>query len=279
MTTPSLAGRTIALPEHRELDRFAELVEAAGARTVRCPLVSILDAPDAGPIDAWLDRLLAGAFDVVVFLTGEGVRRLAARHEARTPDPAAARAAFVQALSRCQKVTRGPKPARALHELGLATDLAAREPTSAGVAAALAAASLSGKRVGLQLYGTEPNEPLVSALQQAGAEVHPVAPYVYAPASDERAVLGLVERLAAGEIDALAFTSASQIDRLFAIARKHERAGQLEAGLARTKVAAIGPIAVDALASHGVRVDVAPGPPWILKRLAAALESALAAPG
>src|SRR3954464_10236888 len=76
---PPLAGRTVALPESRELDQLSRLLEEQGATALRCPLVSILDAPDPAPVDAWLQRLIAGAFDDVIFLTGEGLRRLLAR--------------------------------------------------------------------------------------------------------------------------------------------------------------------------------------------------------
>jgi len=49
-----LTGRTIAIPETRELDLFAQMLESRGATTLRCPLVSILDAPDPAPVEAWL---------------------------------------------------------------------------------------------------------------------------------------------------------------------------------------------------------------------------------
>ena len=71
-----LSGRTIALPETRELDRLAQLLEAEGAATLRCPLVAIKDAPDQGPVEAWLRALVADGVDDLVLLTGEGLRRL-----------------------------------------------------------------------------------------------------------------------------------------------------------------------------------------------------------
>ena len=44
-----LAGRTVAVPETRELDIFARMLEERGATTIRCPLVAILDAPERRP--------------------------------------------------------------------------------------------------------------------------------------------------------------------------------------------------------------------------------------
>src|SRR6266550_361457 len=51
-----LAGRRIALVEHRELDRLGRMLEEQGAETLRCPLVAIADAPDQAAVQAWLKR-------------------------------------------------------------------------------------------------------------------------------------------------------------------------------------------------------------------------------
>ena len=74
----SLHGCRVALAEGRQLVELAELLEKEGATTLRCPLLSILDAPDAGPVVAWVRDLIADRFAFVVLLTGEGVRRLKA---------------------------------------------------------------------------------------------------------------------------------------------------------------------------------------------------------
>src|SRR4051794_14212121 len=105
-TETPLAGRTIALPETRELDRLAGILEIAGATTVRCPLVAILDAPDSRPVDAWLEELATRGFDDLILLTGEGLKRLLARARVIGLEDA------VRAgLEKARKITRGPKPA------------------------------------------------------------------------------------------------------------------------------------------------------------------------
>ena len=121
------------------------------------------------------------------------------------------------ALGAVRKITRGPKPARALRELGLKPDLAAAQPTTAGIIASLRGEALGGRRIAVQLYGREPNRPLVEFLAGAGAQVSTVAPYVYADATDDAAVRALIGRLSAGGIDAIAFTSTPQVERLFAV--------------------------------------------------------------
>src|SRR6516164_2474148 len=54
--TDTLAGRTIVVPERRELDLFARRLEQHGAITIRCPMVAISDVPDAAPVVTWLRR-------------------------------------------------------------------------------------------------------------------------------------------------------------------------------------------------------------------------------
>jgi uroporphyrinogen-III synthase len=71
-----LQGRRIAVPESRELDLFAGMLERQGAVTVRCPLVSIHDVEDAAPVQAWLERLAGGQHDSLILYTGEGLARL-----------------------------------------------------------------------------------------------------------------------------------------------------------------------------------------------------------
>ena len=94
----------VALAEGRQIQELAELLEKEGAITLRCPLLSILDAPDAGPVVAWLRELLADRFDLVVLLTGEGVRRLVGFAERE-----GLREAVIAAFGRTRTVTRGPK--------------------------------------------------------------------------------------------------------------------------------------------------------------------------
>jgi uroporphyrinogen-III synthase len=270
MEPKTLAGRTVAVPETRELEVFAGLLERRGARVLRCPLVSIVDAPDPAPVLAFARELAAGACDDLILTTGEGLRRILGCIERHEP---ALRPGFLGALGRVRKVTRGPKPVRALRELGLGADLQAATPTTAGLIETLGGVELGGRRVGLQLYGSDPNTPLCAFLAGAGALVRTVAPYAYADAADDAAVQGLIGELSAGRVDAIAFTSTPQVERLFAAAP----AERVRGALGRTLVAAVGPVVAAALARHGVRARLMPGESFFLKPLTSALEQALGA--
>src|SRR5258706_12566295 len=96
MIPSPLRNQLIALPESRELDLFAALLERRGAGVPRAPLVAILDAPDPQPVLHWLRDFAAGGYHELLLLTGEGLRRLLSgigRHDA------AIRARFLVALA------------------------------------------------------------------------------------------------------------------------------------------------------------------------------------
>ncbi|MDB5968440.1 MAG: Uroporphyrinogen-III synthase [Hydrocarboniphaga sp.] len=269
---PDFSQCRIAVPETRELDVFSALLERRGAQVLRCPLISIRDAPDPAPVLAWIRAFTDGACDDLVLLTGEGLRRLlgcAQRH-----DPAL-HADFVARLAQVRKITRGPKPGRALREIGLRSDIEAAAPTTAGVIQTLSTLDMRGRRVGVQLYGSEPNLPLQQAIGAAGASLLLVSPYVYADAVDRDAVLALIDELAGGRVQAIAFTSMAQVDRLYRVAAECARDAELQLGLTRTVVAAVGPVVADALAARGVPVQAMPDGDYFMKPLMRALGAAL----
>src|SRR5258708_6696607 len=248
-----LQGRLIALPETRELDRLARMLEEQGAATLRCPLVAILDAPDPTPIVAWLNRFIAKPFDDLILLTGEGLRRLHAVAGRRDIE-----AQFCAALAATRKITRGPKPAQALRELGLSPDLRAAEPTTDGVIASLTELDLRGRTVGVQLYPGNPNLKLIEFLRGKDAAPDPVSPYVYATEADDRRVQDLIGTLAGGTVDVIAFTSSPQVARLFEVAERAGRQPELQVGLQKTRIAAVGPIVAAELQRRGLAVGMPP---------------------
>lgn len=269
----ALRGRTVAVPESRQLDILADLFERRRARVLRVPLVAIHDAPDQGPISAWLEAFIARPPDLFIILTGEGLRRLhaAAARQKREVE-------FGAALGGVATLCRGPKPGRALKEMGLQPQHLAQAPTTAGVIATLDGMDLVGKRVAVQLYGEDPNPALMNYLGGQGlAECLPVAPYVYSDDAETTRVVTLIASLAAAEIDMLAFTSKPQVKRLFAVARQHDLEQALRQGLAVTLIAAVGPVVRDELLRHGCRVAVMPESSYFMKPMVSAAEAAFAA--
>jgi uroporphyrinogen-III synthase len=261
----SLSGRRIAVFEHRELDRLVQMLEAQGAETLRCPMMAIADAPDAAPVLAWIHRAIETPFDDVVLMTGEGLRRLRGFASRAGLEPA-----FREAVAQMRTVTRGPKPAQALREIGLSPGLRAPTPTTDGVIAVLGGTDLRGRRVGVQLYPDADNR-LTEFLSGAGALADPVLPYVYAPKSDPAEIMALIGEIAAGRVDTVAFTSAAQVARLFEVAQSAGEAARLSDGLEKTAVAAVGPVVAGELQRRGFEVAIMPRDTFFMKPLVSAI--------
>ncbi|MDB5572578.1 MAG: uroporphyrinogen synthase [Hyphomicrobiales bacterium] len=264
-----LQGKRIALPESRELDLFAQMIEREGGVAARRPLVSIFDVDDPAPVDAWLRRFIDAPPDYLVLYTGEGLSRLLGF--ARRVDLADR---MVAALGAVCKIVRGPKPAKVLRGVGLKWDMMAEEPTTAGLVAMLERLDLRGRRVGVQVYpGGE--HALDDVLERAGAAADPVLCYRYAAQEEDQQTLRFIDELASGAFDAIAFTSTPQIRRLRDVAQRAGRLEDLNAVMQRVVIAAIGPVTADAVTAAGWRVAATPEQSFHLKPLVAALSASL----
>src|SRR5689334_5598969 len=109
-----LKGRRVLILETREEAQFSRLLQEQGADVLQCPMFVINDAPDAAPVEAWIRRFIDRPFDDLVLTTGEGLRRIMKVVRRIGVEPQ-----FVEALGKARKFARGPKPVRALRELGL----------------------------------------------------------------------------------------------------------------------------------------------------------------
>jgi uroporphyrinogen-III synthase len=248
-----LNGYRILILESREEAQFSRLLAEQGADVVQCPMFTIHDAPDSAPIEAWIRRCIEKPFDELVLMTGEGLRRLMKVARRMNADQE-----FVRALSKARKFARGPKPGRALREIGLEPQVTTEKPTSEGIAEMLARVDLGGHRVGLQLYPDRDHSVLIGAITAQGAVVDSVTPYVYDAQAADANIVTAIDEMAQGHIDAIALTNLGQIRRLIEVARAHGFEARLREGLAKTPIASVGPAVSDELKSHGLRADIYP---------------------
>jgi uroporphyrinogen-III synthase len=248
-----LNGYRILILETREEAQFSRLLAEQGADVLQCPMFAIDDAPDPAPVEAWVRRSIEHPFDDLVLMTGEGLRRL--MKVVRRID---VEKDFVAALGSMRKFARGPKPGRALREIGLEPQQTTEKPTSAGIAEMLSRVELKGRRFGLQLYPDKDHGALIGAIEAQGAEIDTVLPYVYDAKAADTNVVTAIEEMASGRIDAIALTSSGQARRLFDVAKAHGCDARLREGLLRTPIASVGPIVSDELKSHGLTASISP---------------------
>lgn len=266
-----LNGYRILILETREEAQFSRLLAEQGADVLQCPMFAINDAPDPAPIETWIRRAIDKPCDDLVLMTGEGLRRLmklARRMDVERP--------FITALGKARKFARGPKPGRALREIGLEPQVTAEKPTSEGMAEILARIDLRGRRVGLQLYPDKNHGALIGAITAQGAEVDTVTPYVYDARAADANIVTAIEEMAKGHVDAIALTNLGQIRRLIEVARSHGHEARLREGLAITPIASVGPAVSGELQSHGLRTDIYPAnDAFFMKPLISAMAAAL----
>ena len=267
-----LNGYRILILETREEAQFSRLLTEQGADVLQCPMFTIHDAPDPAPIEAWIKRFIDTPCDDMVLMTGEGLRRLmkVVRHIGVEP-------AFVAALGGARKFTRGPKPGKALREIGLEPQMTTEKPTSEGIAEMLSRLDLRGHRVGLQLYPDKDHGVLIGNIKAQGAEIDTVLPYVYDAQAADANIVTAIDEMAAGRIDAIALTNLGQVRRLVEVARARGCEAKLREGLERTPIASVGPAVSHELEVLGLRTDIYPADDaFFMRPLISAMATALA---
>ena len=248
------AGKRVLALETRRAAEIAGLIRKQGGAPFVAPSMREIPVEDDSSMTAFAKRLLAGSFDMMIFLTGVGTRQLnrwLAQHYSVE--------AFAQALRQVTRVARGPKPAAALRELALAPALIAAEPNTWREVLAVTEARPE-RRIAVQEYG-RPNPELVEGLRARGAEVTPVRVYRWDLPEDPAPLYEAARRLAAGEFHVVLFTTGVQIAHLARVAREQGIEPELLSALRRTFVASIGPTTTEALEEYGVQPNFEPSHP------------------
>jgi uroporphyrinogen-III synthase len=151
-------------------------------------------------------------------------------------------------------VARGPKAHGAIQQAGFVADWVAESETAAEVGEYLLTTPLDGKRIAVQQHGSGADG-LDALLASAGADVLALTVYRWGPPPDPRLVERSVEQAAAGEVDAVLFTSAPGASEWV---RTAARLGALDAlrdraVRGRLLLASVGPITASPLESAGLK--------------------------
>jgi uroporphyrinogen-III synthase len=252
-----LAGFTVAVTAERRHDDLSGLLEGHGARVVIAPALRIVPLADDARLRAATTALLARPADVVVANTGTGMRGwLDAAEGWGLGD------ALRAALAKAYVVARSQKARATLRAVGLVEAWSAKTESTAEVLDHLLPAGrtsprrrpLAGRRIAVQLHA-EPQEELVGALAEAGAELIEVPVHQWAPPLDPTPLQRLVDLITNRLVDAVTFTSAPAVGSLLRAAGSD--LDEVVAAL-RTDVLAgcIGPVTAEPLRRHGVPVLV-----------------------
>ena len=258
-----LTGLRVLALESRRAAELAKLISTYGGEPVVAPAMREVPLDSNREALSFAEALLAGRFDVVIFLTGVGTRAVLSVAETKFR-----RADLVAALQRTKVVPRGPKPVTVLREIGVTPAFTVPEPnTWRELLQALDEAATStpefrlrGARIAVQEYGVA-NPELIAALAERGAVLTRVPVYQWALPEDTTPLQSAIRDLAGQKIDAVFFTTSIQVAHLFQVADEMNLREAMREGLRRAIVASIGPTTSEELQRKGIRPDLEPSHP------------------
>ncbi len=247
----------IAAFESRKAEEMQRLIRRLGGEPFVSPSMREIPIGDNPAAVEFARRVTAGEIDILLLMTGVGLRYLIEEVEATV-----GRENFIAALGRMVTVARGPKPAAVLRELGLTATHRVPEPNTWHelLTTLDEHVPVAGRSVGLQEYGIS-NAELVSALEERGAVVHAVQVYRWDFPEDIRPLESNLSAIIAGERDMALFTSAHQVVNLLALAQRMDVLDALRTALGRLLVVSIGPTTSEMLRDQQLPVDLEPEHP------------------
>ena len=246
-----LLGRRIAVAGDRRFDDIEKLVAKQGGVAVSRPLMrsAPLDDPET---TAAVSKLCDEGCDWLILMTGMGTRALVKVAESlgRQDD-------LLSQLQAAKIAARGYKTVKALKELGLKPIVQDDDGTTEGLRRQLEPVDFRGAKVAFKLHGERVPE-LTAWLASRGASVCEIPLYRYRPPTDAE-VQTLLAEIFAGRLDAVAFTSNTQVNYLFAVAGRFAQADALrEAFAASVQAVSVGHMTSAALREAGVTDIVQP---------------------
>ena len=260
--------RVLSLESRRAKDMETLITRYGGVPFV-APSVKERSLDDPGEALKFVEELEAGAFDMVIFMTGVGLAFLRDTVKAHIPVDR-----LSEALRRAAIVARGPKPVPVLRELGVPPTIVIPEPNTWREIVS-AVRNRPERRVIVQEYG-RPNDELTQALEDLGARVWCFSNYKWDLPDDLEPLRNAVRKIAAGEVDVVLFTSSIQLDHLLEIAAELNLGREVRDRLANHLViASVGPIMTDRLAALGFPPDIIPAQPKMGALVKAASEQAV----
>jgi uroporphyrinogen-III synthase len=262
MSLPTFDGLCVLSLESRRSPELATLIKTFGGRPLAAPALREVPLDSNRAACDFAAALERGEFDIVILLSGVGVRALL---EAIQPEYSRER--FASALARTKTVVRGPKPLAVLRELQVPVWVSAPEPnTWREVITAMEARAherpLDAARIAIQEYGVS-NPELLDALRARGAQVAAVPVYRWELPEDLAPIQSAIGAIARGEVDVAIFTSRVQVTHLWKVAMEMGLQQDVHQQLERSVIASIGPTTSAELARAGIPRDVEASHPKI----------------
>jgi uroporphyrinogen-III synthase len=255
----SFNGLRVLSLESRRAKEIEKLIRTYGGDATVVPSMREVGLESNGAVLEFADGLLRGEFDLVVFLTGVGVRTMVEVVQARFD-----REEFLAALRKVKTAARGAKPATVLRELKIPVHVVSEEPSTwHEMMRAIDdefGSSLGEMRVAIQEYGAS-NPELLTELSSRSRSLTKVPIYQWALPEDLEPLRQSVLAVVNGAIDVVLFLTSVQVIHMFQVAEQMGLASRLRDALRSIVVLSIGPTTSEELAHYDIQADFEPSRP------------------
>jgi uroporphyrinogen III methyltransferase/synthase len=240
----SLKGKVIAITRpKKQAHELAELVSRLGGKPYVVPTVEIKPLRDRQPITMFVNSVLNGRIDYVIFMSVNGITSLI-----NSLEKMGQKDSFLIELNKVMVVAIGLKTERKLKKYGIEANLVPLQHSSEGIVESLRKTGMQKKTVAI-LRSNIANNYLRRELEKMSVNVLEFPVYES---------LVFLNDLFKRKIDAITFTSSSTAQNLFKIAGEHALTEKFMNSLKKTIVTTIGSTTQRSLEELGVKVDVVP---------------------
>ncbi|MFV0634966.1 uroporphyrinogen-III synthase [Demequina sp.] len=243
-----LAGCVMVITADRRKRELAAALERRGAQVRFAAALSTVPHLNDERLIKDTRALIAAPPDVVVATTGIGFRGWI-----EAADAAGIAEDLLEVLRGARLIARGPKARGAIQQNGLEADWVAETETAAELRDYLLAEGVDGLRVAVQHHGNG-SDGLDEAFEDAGATVQSLVIYGWGLPADPVPHQECIKAAAAGEVDAVLFTSAPGAEAwidgvrdagLLEVVRQRSGSGELV-------LASVGPVTAAPLEDMGL---------------------------
>jgi uroporphyrinogen-III synthase len=259
MAHANFNGLQVLSLESRRAKEVEKLIRTYGGEPTVVPAMREIGLESNGQVFEFAEKLLVGAFDAVIFMTGVGVRAMVEIVATKLD-----REQFLAALRKTKVVARGAKPSTVLRELKIPVAVTSDEPSTWHELLSAVETSfgdeLSSMRFALQEYGAT-NPELLAELSSRTHSLTKVPVYQWALPLDLEPLRKTVRGLIEGKFDVVLFMTAVQVIHLFQVAEMMGVASELLPALQGMVVLSIGPTTSEELAHYGIQPDFEPSRP------------------
>lgn len=259
MAHASFNGLRVLSLESRRAKEVEKLIRTYGGEPIVVPSMREVGLESNQHVLEFAAKVLEGKYDLIIFMTGVGVRALVEIVQTRYD-----REEFLAALRKVKIAARGAKPSSALRELQIAVEVTSEEPSTwREMLQAIDGAfgnSLGDMHVAVQEYGAS-NPELLTELSSRSRELTKVPVYQWALPEDLQPLRECVLGILSGMVDVVLFMTAVQIIHLFRVAEQMGVQEDLREALRKTVVLSIGPTTSEELAHYGIEPDFEPSRP------------------